>query len=118
MLPANLPAAYRRKADALERYAPAAAEAFREAAELAQAALHESEMEALTLETAEPESGYTRGHLRRLIAEGKIPNHGTEEDPRILRRDLPRKPGYGVANARLQPTPSRAQVARAVIAGG
>jgi hypothetical protein len=115
---ADLPRLYREKAALLERYAPAAAEAFREAAELAQAALHASEMEALDLARAEIESGYTRGHLLRLLAEGRIPNASTAgTEPTILRRDLPRKPGYGVANARPRLALSRSQVARAVATG-
>lgn len=49
--------------------------------------------EELTLQEADEESGYDSSHLGRLVRQGTIPNAGTEEAPRIRRRDLPRKPG-------------------------
>ena len=48
--------------------------------------------EALDLEAAGQESGYSVQHLARLVRKGRIVNAGTEHRPRILRRDLPRKP--------------------------
>lgn len=92
-------------------------------------------METLTLATAEIESGYTRGHLRRLIRDKTIPNAGTADAPLIQRRHLPVKPGYGtdrvraatfivvadreapVARTASDSTLSRTQVARAIAAG-
>src|SRR5215212_89851 len=38
-------------------------------------------------------TGYTRGHLRRLMRGNTLPNHGTEAAPRFLVSELPRKPG-------------------------
>lgn len=38
-------------------------------------------------------SGYTRGHLRRMLMEGGLVNHGSEARPLVLAADLPRKPG-------------------------
>lgn len=49
--------------------------------------------EALTLTEAAEESGYDPSHLGRLVRQGTIPNAGSEDAPRIRRRDLPRKPG-------------------------
>jgi hypothetical protein len=48
----------------------------------------------LTLAQAETLSGYSREHLGRLIRNGKIPNAGRPNAPRIRRQDLPRKPGH------------------------
>jgi hypothetical protein len=48
--------------------------------------------EPLTLRNAAAESGYSIGHLRRLIASRVLENQGKPRDPRIRRGDLPRKP--------------------------
>lgn len=53
-------------------------------------------LEALTLEEAAELGGYSYSHLQHLVAEGTIPNVGSEGAPRIRRRDVPRKPGHGV----------------------
>ena len=39
-------------------------------------------------------SGYTRGHLRRMIVAGTLTNYGTEARPLLRAAELPRKPGY------------------------
>lgn len=52
------------------------------------------ESELLTLTQAAHESGYTREHLSRLVRDGKIPNVGRPNAPRIRRSSLPRKPGH------------------------
>ena len=83
-----------------------------------EAALASEGLEALTLDTAEIESGYSRTHLRRLLREGKILNAGEPGNPRILRRSLPRKPGRPTPAAIPVVRSSRTQVARAVVAGG
>ena len=46
----------------------------------------------LTLPEAAALSGYSTDHLGRLVREGKIPNAGRPNAPRIRRQDLPRKP--------------------------
>lgn len=112
---ADLPSVFREKAAQLERYAPVAAEAFREAAELLEKTLSESLMEALDLHTAAQESGYSESHLRRMLREGALPDAG---GGMILRRDLPRKPSRGLASPHLQPISSRLQVAHAVATQG
>ena len=46
----------------------------------------------LTLSEAARESGYSEDYLRHEVSDGKIPNAGRKGSPRILKRDLPRKP--------------------------
>lgn len=75
------------------------------------------EDETLTLANASRESGYSADHLGLLIRQGKIPNAGRPNAPRLRRRDLPRKA------ARLPSTPpafrfigaTPRQIARAVV---
>lgn len=52
---------------------------------------HAWAMEALTLEEAADESGYSYSALQQKVAGGEIPNAGERGAPRILRRDLPLK---------------------------
>lgn len=82
---------WRTRADELGRFAPAAAEAFRAAADELEAALATAEDEALDLTTASLESGYAARTLREHIARGKVPNAGSKHRPRIRRGDLPRR---------------------------
>jgi len=49
------------------------------------------ELEALTLEQAAVESGYSYSALQHMVAERRIKNAGTQHRPRIRRNDLPRK---------------------------
>ena len=49
-------------------------------------------MDVLTLEQAVEISGYSYSHLQDLVASGAIPNVGKKGSPRVLRKDLPRKP--------------------------
>lgn len=101
-----------RAADLLERVA----------AEL-EADLHDGAAEVTDLPSAVSLTGYTRGHLRRLLTDGKLRNVGTPDEPAFLVSDLPRKPGPRFAQTRLAPRPavspsSRMQVARAVASRG
>jgi hypothetical protein len=71
------------------------------------------DLASLSLTAAAQESGYSAGHLGREVKAGRIPNAGRENAPRILRRDLPRKPG----NLRQVPAENmldRKRIARAV----
>lgn len=122
LCPCDLPAAFRARAAELEPYAPPAAVAFREAAAMTEAALATQGDQPLGPEEAEQESGYTWSHLQRLNRENLLP---FTEDGRVLRRNLPKKPGYGVvarpaprlralANTRQQLAGSNTQVARSV----
>lgn len=73
--------------------------------------------EALTLDEAAVESGYTSDHLGKLLRAGTIPNAGRKNAPRILRRHLPLKPS-GLRERRNAPQLAGAtpgQIARIVV---
>jgi hypothetical protein len=91
----QLPNQWRAKAEHLERFAPPAAEAFREAAAELERELATAETELLSLEQGAEASGYSADHLGRLVRTGKIPNLGRPNAPRIRRADLPVKPAKG-----------------------
>ncbi len=115
--PADLPAAFQEAAAIAREYAAdeRAAASWERAAEMAEQSLRRSGLELLTLQQAAAESGYSRDHLRRLIDEGTIPNaSGADASRTILRKDLPKKPGHGVAAVRPTVASSRVQAARAV----
>ncbi len=46
----------------------------------------------LTLQQAADESGFSYGHMQRLVSEGELENVGAPGSPRVRRGDLPRKP--------------------------
>ncbi len=94
MRPPELPAVWRERAVALERYAPAVANAIRDLAAELEAALREAELGTLTLTAAARLSGYSREHLSRLLRDGKVPNAGRPNAPRVRVGDLPRKAGH------------------------
>jgi hypothetical protein len=56
--------------------------------------VREWELEALTLEEAVKESGYTYSALQKKVG-GEIENVGSKGSPRIRRQDLPMKGGRG-----------------------
>jgi len=116
---AGLSAQFRDNADTARRLtgSNSAALVWEEAAQEVEERLGKALLELLTLDAAAAESGYTCSHLRRLLREGTIPDAGTEQDPRILRMHLPRKPGHGVDADTVRPASSRVQAARAVIEG-
>jgi hypothetical protein len=68
-------------------------------------------------------SGYSKGHLLRLVRTGKLRNVGTKRKPEFLLADLPRKPGHDARNEELAPVKAQPdisayrQVARAVVQG-
>lgn len=73
--------------------------------------------EALNLQQASRECGYSADYLGRLLRDGKLPNAGRPNAPRIRRRDLPHKanglrPGPAPLKL-LGATPG--QIARAVV---
>lgn len=51
----------------------------------------EWELEALTLEQAAEESGYSYSAIQSKVASGEIQNLGVKHSPRVRRCDLPRK---------------------------
>ena len=65
------------------------------------AARRDEAQELLTLPQAAAESGYSEGHIGRLVREGKVANAGRRLYPRIRRADLPRKPTAELAKPRL-----------------
>lgn len=98
-----------RAADLLERLA----------AEL-ETDLRDGAAEVVDMTRAVALTGYTRGHLRRLLLTGKIRNIGAQDEPAFLTSELPRKPGQPASHPTLvgqavQSASSRMQVARAVV---
>jgi hypothetical protein len=84
--------------------------------------LQDGAAEVVDLTRAVELTGYTRGHLRRLLTAGKLRNIGTLEEPAFLASELPRKPGQPTPHLKLAPpahasTSLRVQVARAVVSG-
>lgn len=92
----TLPPAWKARARTLRRWAAAdeAATAWEAAATELESALAESGEQLLNLQAAAAESGYSAEHLGRLVRQGRIPNAGRPNAPRIRLCDLPRKPGF------------------------
>jgi hypothetical protein len=86
------------RADELEPYAPAAAEAFRRAAAELEAERRAND-DPVTLREASLAGGYSVDHLQRLVAAGTLENIGRKNRPRIRRADIPVKPGRGLPSA-------------------
>jgi hypothetical protein len=84
---------WRSRATELERYAPAAAHAFRDAADELEEALNAGE-ETVSLKEAATLGGYSIDSLQRLVACGRIRNLGRKGKPRIRRTEVPLKPGH------------------------
>ena len=56
-----------------------------------EASARERDLEALTLEQAERESGYSYSALQKMVAAGRLRNAGEPHRPRVRRGDLPKK---------------------------
>lgn len=69
------------------------ARAYEACADELEKALAAEEQQPLTLRQAANLSGYSVDHLGRLVREGKIPNAGRPNAPRVRRADVPNKPG-------------------------
>ena len=69
--------------------------------------------ELVDLNRAADLSGYTRGHLRRMLTEGALTNHGTDAKPLLIVADLPRKPARTIPSSPERPT--YLQIAREVL---
>ncbi|MGH7628447.1 MAG: hypothetical protein ACREOF_03500 [Gemmatimonadales bacterium] len=74
------------------RGARAATEAAESYATELEAWSREHELEAITLEQAAAESGYTYSALEKMVRRKELPNVGRKGAPRVRRGDLPRKP--------------------------
>jgi hypothetical protein len=90
-----LVARWRAEADRLEKLGQQGAGLAREYADELEQAARQWELEALTLEAAAAESGYSYSHLQRLISGGIVDNVGRRGAPRVRRCDIPRKPRAG-----------------------
>jgi hypothetical protein len=99
MTPDALAAEWRSRAAELRRYGaePQAVTLEAAAAEL-DAAMRDAADTPLTLSEAAEESGYAPRTLRQMVAEGKLPNAGRRNAPRVRRADLPRRPGKTTTN--------------------
>lgn len=64
-----------------------------------EAALHTQQNEALAINEAALESGYSAEYLRRLVRSNPGLNAGKKRKPLILRRDLPRRTRSALAGA-------------------
>jgi hypothetical protein len=96
VLVAALLSHWRSRAADLERYAPAAAQAFRDAADELADALNGAE-ETVSLKEAAMLGGYSIDALQRMVACGRIQNVGRKGKPRIRRTEVPLKPGHTAA---------------------
>lgn len=81
-------------------------------ADLTQVAIDRDEA-TLTLSDAAAESGYSSRQLARMIHDGRIPNAGRANAPKILRKDLPRKPAHSSATDGKRP--SHLQLSRSAV---
>ncbi len=77
-----------------------------------EAALNDDTDELLNLQEAAQESGYSADHLGRLVREGKIPNAGRRNAPRVRKRDLPRRPDASVSRPSDRPVRPSAGISR------
>ena len=96
MIVAALLSQWRSRASDLERYAPVAAQAFRDAADELAEALNGAE-ETVSLKEAGMLGGYPVDSLQRMVACGRIQNVGRKGKPRIRRAEVPVKPGHTAA---------------------
>ena len=93
MIVSGLAAHWRAQAAELERFAPAASQAFRDAADQLDNVL-QSDEESVTLAEASRLGGYSIDALQRMVASGKIENAGRKGRPRIRLAHVPTKPGH------------------------
>lgn len=81
------------------------------------AALRAQDDQTLTLTEAGKVSGYSADHLGRMIRDGKLPNAGRHNAPRVRRGDLPAKSSHLHEEAHLTHIAphSRTQIARSIV---
>lgn len=90
MTATDLPSEWRTRAEGLARFAPAAAEAFKSAAEDLEEALIAASCELLP-PTEATKVSLSKRRLRELEAEGKLQNYGKKGAPLYRRGELPRR---------------------------
>lgn len=84
-----------------------------------EAALRERGETLLNLTEASRLSGYSSGHLSRMVRDGAIPNAGRPNAPRIRHGDLPRKVGLPPGDELMHIADnSKSQIARSIVQGG
>jgi len=94
--PASLLLQWRERAAYLEQFGdPTSAKLWRLAAVELEHVLKAVGDETLSLTEAAAESGFTADHLGALVRQGKLPNAGVPNAPRIRRNDLPTKRSHG-----------------------
>jgi hypothetical protein len=76
-------------------------------------ALREGNEETLSLTEAARESGFSAGHLGRLVRDGRLTNYGRPDAPRVARGELPVKTSPLTKSAPSDQL-SRRRIARAV----
>ncbi len=119
--PDSLVHQWRTHAQTLRKYgAESQALAVESCAEELKLWLRECLTEALTLQEAARESGYSADHLGRLVRDGKVPNAGRANAPRIRRCDLPmkREDLRDELSASQFAGTSKEQIARSIVAYG
>ena len=98
------------QATTLETYgATTVAQAIRQCrADLAEARAEDGDA-LLSLNEAARLSGYAPDSLGRMIRDGRLPNHGRKNAPRVRLADLPLRPGYSpvASTVRHRPTVAR-----------
>jgi len=114
--PAQLAQGWRARAAQLRHWggADGTARTWELAAEELDDALRRQSDDVLSLGEAAAASGYSADHLARLIREGKIPNAGRPNAPRVRRGDLPRKAG-ALPDVPATPMFDPTQIARSVV---
>ncbi len=111
----DLVAQWREEAAVLHRRgANAQAVVLEQCSEELEAALREHDLEALTLNEASQESGYSYSTLQKKVASGELPNVGSKNCPRVRRGDLPRKAGQ----LPRRPSDGEPDLAGTILAGG
>ena len=93
MTTAALPALWCARAEDLERFAPSAAQAFRECAQQLTEAQNSID-EKVTLKQASLIGGYSVDALQKMVAAGRVQNVGRKHKPLIKRLEVPIKPRH------------------------
>ena len=116
----DLTAKWRTDAETLRRRGAAAqAVAVESCAEDLEAALRERDETLLNLTEASRLSGYSGGHLSRMVRDGTIPNAGRPNAPRIRHSDVHRKVGLPPGDKPMHiADTSKEQIARSIVQGG
>jgi len=121
----DLPHLWRRDAALLRRYgAEAQATVLEQCANEVEAEIKQNQRRRVSLDEAVEITGFTRGHLRRLLKANppKLRNVGSEEEPCFIIAELPRKAGHRITGKSLAPEAENAvnyawQAARAALFG-